>query len=130
MLSCMMRTARLLTVSGGLPNPRGVFTQPQEQEGVCIGDLHPGGLPNPGGSAQLRGVCPTLGVCIQGGSAQLREGVCIWGGLHPGGSAQPLGHLPNPRGSASRGGLPNPGGVCIWRGLHPGGLGRPPSRSL
>ena len=119
MLSCRMRTARLLTLSGegGLPNPRGVSTQPRE--GVCIGGgLHRGGLPSPGGglpatwgSAQLRGGLPNprgvciQGVCIQWGSAQLRKGVCIWGVCIQG--------VCLTLGACIQGGLPNPWGTCI-----------------
>ena len=118
MHSSRMRTARLLTVSGGsasggvggsasqgglhlrgLPGPRGVCIRGR----VCIrqvcptlGGLHWGSLPNPRAGSASRVVCPTLGVLHPGGSAQPQGWVCILGvcptlgGLH-------LGHLPNPR---------------------------------
>ena len=74
MHSSRMRTARLLTVWGGVC----------PTQGVCIQE----GLANP------KGVCPTPGVCIQGGLPNLEGlhtgGVCPTpGGLHPGGLDRP-----------------------------------------
>ena len=72
MHSSRMRTARLLTVSGGGVCPT---------RGVCIQE----GLPNPGGSAQ-----PGVG-WYPGGSAQPQGGLPTWGVYVQGESAQPQG---------------------------------------
>ena len=102
MHSSRMRTAYLLTVSGG----GGGSAQPR---GFCptLGSAQPGGsaqprgsLLNPGGSASGGGSAQSRGK----GSAQ------PWRDLHPGGSAQSRGSA-QPGGSASMGGsadLPPP----------------------
>ena len=99
MHSSRMRTARLLTVSGG--SARGVCINGGLHPGVCIGGGSaqpgvvcpaPGGRPNPMGlhpGGLHLGVCSTRGVCIWGG------GVCI------GGSAWGIGQTPSLRGQNS-----------------------------